>query len=167
MPQPPGNQGCCHLSSDEALALGKEGRGPAFHPLPAQILHTPFHLRGPGPQQWPVHRTLNDCGSDHIWLLHCVYSGNVGRGLCGAGPHLPGQVGKMSGFAHKWEKGNSSQGHRLLFEPPRAPPHLGKRDSSSVLCLTSLTSLNACHQLSPPSLSKQHRLLPHPSSKQT
>lgn len=156
MPQPPGDQGCCHLSSDEALALGKEGRGPAFHPLPTQILHTPFHLRGPGPQQWPVHRTLNDCGSDHIWLLHSVSTLEMWVEACvGLVPISLGRLARCQGLP--------TDGRRVTA----ARPHLGKRDSSSVLCLTSLTRLNACHQLSPPSLSKQHRLLPHPSSKQT
>lgn len=64
-------------------------------------------------------------------------------------------MGKMSGFAHKWEKGDSSQGHKLLSEPPHAPPRAGKWEASSVLGLTSLTSLKATvpsHQLSPPSL---------------
>lgn len=149
MPQPPGYQGWCHLSSDEALALGKEGRGPAFHPLPTQILHTPIHLGRPGRQQRLVHWTLND----HIWLyVLCLLEMWVV--VCAGMVSISLTMGKMSGFVHEWEKGDSRQGHKLLSEPPHAPPRAGKWEASSVLGLT-LTSLKATvpsHQLSPPSL---------------
>lgn len=167
MPQPPGDQGRCHLSSDEATALGKEGRGPAFHPLPTQVLHTPIHFGGPGLQQWLVLRTLNNCGSDYTWLLHSVSTLEMWAEACVR--LVPVSLSPWAG-GHRWEEVTTARGTVCSLSPLVHRTTTSRRVESLLCPLYYLPNLNATapsvtsHLLQV--LSKQYRLLPCLSTKQ-